>query len=187
MPRVVVAISWWIMFGIKMMSFGRQVGHEQYLAGVAFVAFCFAENNFIDAYSVDSQLWKCWAKFRGVHVRTGMHQMWDGESPSPGRPARKIVLFQACCVMFFAGLHKFVSYAFTWFDGGTISASLRPDNNARIPLLRDFVIAHNRIFLPPMASVSVIGELLSMMALLSPFYRHYVVGGWVLFHTGIVS
>ena len=38
-----------------------------------------------------------------------------------------------------------------------------------------------------MATVSVIGELLSMMGVLSPSYRHYVVGSWIMFHTGIVS
>ena len=125
LPRIVGAVSWWVMFGIKMISFCPQVGHEQYLAGVAFVAFCFAENNFVDEYSVDSYLWRAWARFRGVSTTgtrssTAIQQRWDGSSPSPGRAARKIVLFQACCVMFFAGVHKFASYGIIWWDGGTI-------------------------------------------------------------------
>mmetsp|Transcript_4649 Transcript_4649/g.10053 ORF Transcript_4649/g.10053 Transcript_4649/m.10053 type:complete len:774 (-) Transcript_4649:88-2409(-) len=189
LPRIVVAVTWWLMFGIKMISFGPQVGHEQYLAGVAFVAFCFAENNFVDEYSIDSYLWRTWTRLRGVpatSANTAQRRRWDGSSPSPGRAARKIVLFQACCVMFFAGVHKFASYSFTWLDGGTILASLHDGNNARIPLLRDFCREHSWFFLPPMAIVSVIGELLSMMGVFSPSYRHYIVGSWIIFHTGIM-
>ena len=110
---------------------------------------------------------------------------WDGISPSPGRAARKMVVFQASCVMFFAGIHKFSSYGVVWLDGGTILKSLHPGNDARIDMLRAFVAEHSGFFVAPMATVSVIGELSSVFAFLSSKYRHFIVLCWVKFHIGV--
>ena len=186
LSRIVAAVSFWTMFGIKMASFGPSVGHEQYLCGVAMIAFFFAESNLVDSWSIDSVICKMWAEMRGnSRPRAKLSTVgWDGVSPSPGRAARKIVLIQACLVMFFAGLHKFASYGLKWWDGGTIALSLHPGNNARIEPARDFVMQHMPIFLPPMASVSVIWELASIFAVFSQRWRPICVFGWVAFHSG---
>ena len=133
LPRIIAALCWWIMFGIKIISWGPSPGHEQYLPGVGLIALCFANNNLIDDWSIDSLLRKAWARAAGKqHLQHVHHTSWDGISPSPGRAARKIVLFQASCVMFFAGVNKFASYGLIWLDGGTILASLHPGNTIRI-------------------------------------------------------
>ena len=177
-PRIVAAFCWWIMFGIKMIGWGPSPGHEQYLAGVGLVALCFADGNFVDGWSVDYWLRRAWSKFTGNpdHLASQHPHAWDGISPSPGRAARKFVVFQASCVMFFAGIHKFASYGPIWLDGGTILKSLHPGNSARIEALRTFVVEHSGFFVAPMATVSVIGELASVFAFLSPKWRHIIVG-----------
>ena len=185
LPRVVAAICWWLMFGIKMISWGPSPGHEQYLVGVAMIALCFANNNLIDGWSIDSVLCRVWNGSAGKQSRLQHLAEWDGISPSSGRAARKLVLFQASCVMFFAGVNKFASYGLIWLDGKTILASLHPGNNARVEFLRAFVVEHSWFFVAPMATVSVIGELLSIFAFLSPSWRHIIVASWIQFHIGV--
>ena len=187
LPRIVAAFCWWTMFGIKMIGWGPSPGHEQYLAGVGLVALCFADGNCIDGWSVDYWLRWAWARFTGnpMSKQPQPHTSWDGISPSPGRAARKMVVFQASCVMFFAGIHKFSSYGVVWLDGGTILKSLHPGNDARIDMLRAFVAEHSGFFVAPMATVSVIGELSSVFAFLSSKYRHFIVLCWVKFHIGV--
>lgn len=185
LPRIVAATCWWLMFGIKMISWGPSPGHEQYLVGVGMIALCFANNNLIDGWSVDSVLYKAWARATGRRSGLPPHATWDGMSPSPGRAARKLVLFQAAMVMFFAGVNKFASYGLIWLDGGTILASLHPSNNARIEFLRAFVVEHSWFFVAPMATVSVIGELVSIFAFISPSWRHIIVASWIQFHIGV--
>ena len=180
---------------ISFLLISTSVGHEQYLCGVAMIAFCFADNNTIDSWSVDSVLCRIWSKMNGngrsptlfTKLCTKPAITWDRSSPSPGRAARKLVLVQASLVMFFAGLHKFASYGLKWWDGGTIALSLHPGNNARIEPARDFVMAHMSVFLPPMASVSVIWELASIFAVFSQRWRPVCIFGWVAFHSGCVK
>lgn len=187
LPRILAAFCWWTMFGIKMIGWGPSPGHEQYLAGVGLVALCFADSNLVDGWSVDYWLRRAWSWFTGNPIvqHQQPHTSWDGISPSPGRAARKMVVFQASCVMFFAGIHKFSSYGFVWLDGGTILKSLHPGNNARIDMLRAFVAEHSGFFVAPMATVSVIGEISSVFAFLSSKYRHFIVLCWVKFHIGV--
>ena len=186
LPRIVAAICWWLMFGIKMISWGPSPGHEQYLVGVAMIALCFAKNNLIDGWSIDSVLYRVWNGSAGKQSRLQPHAEWDGMSSSSGRAARKLVLLQASCVMFFAGVNKFASYGLIWLDGGTILASLHPGgNNAHVEFLRAFVVEHSWFFVAPMATVSVIGELMSIFAFLSPSWRHIIVASWIQFHIGV--
>ena len=58
LPRLLVCLSWWLLFGIQMSSWNGSVGHSLYVVGVAFCALLFTENNQVDAYSVDSLLYQ---------------------------------------------------------------------------------------------------------------------------------
>ena len=130
-PRIIVAISWWTMFGIHITTWGKSVGHGNNLAGVGMISLCFAENNFVDGWSVDALVWnwlcrKRWLRQSSDVMSTSPSFSRWKSGPSLGGGARKMVLMQAFIVMFCAGLHKLVSFGIPgWLDGSTITAQSR--------------------------------------------------------------
>mmetsp|Transcript_29998 Transcript_29998/g.87640 ORF Transcript_29998/g.87640 Transcript_29998/m.87640 type:complete len:784 (-) Transcript_29998:238-2589(-) len=186
MPRVVAAAIWVVMVALGHAWWGKPPGHSPNLPAVALISLCFAENNLVDRWSVDSLLARIYRRVTSGTCTGGKQKdspPWQRGDPSVGGGARKLILVQAVLVMFFAGVHKTATWGIKWLSGSTIGYSIRTQRT-RWRWLKKVVL--QLPFLPTvMATSSVVGELFSVAALISPRWRPYVVLSWAMFHLGI--
>jgi hypothetical protein len=195
LPRIACAISFWLMFSIKSAKFTGQTSHGQYVTGYALVALCFAEDNLIDVFSIDSLLVLCYQRFRqrrrtnsnensnsGNNLTTRTPSSTTNRHPSTGGAAKKFILFVSVVSFFFAGLHKFASHGFAWMDGQTIYKCLLTERG-RSKVLHDLFVDYP-ILSVPLAITSVVGEMASIAVMWQSWYRPYGILTFYMFHIG---
>jgi hypothetical protein len=190
LPRFMVAISFWLLFGIRNAQFMGESSHSHYLAGMAMTALCFAENNLLDAWSLDY-----WVHRRNYSVQ-GQPQphrqvTWPqfttntNQGPSAGGAARKFVLFIAVCSIFFAGMHKLSTWGFRWMDGETLYVCL-DEEHYHWKFAHDIFYNH-RFLVTLLAIATIIGEIGAFAVLLYPWWRPYGIASFYAFHIGVFA
>jgi hypothetical protein len=169
-------------------------------------ALCFAENNLIDNWSVDSILYKIYRRKHGKrsHIiglpaevslsslnRKQKQQMqhpskppyYVPSGPSSGSAARKFVLYMSVCSIFFAGMHKFSTWGFKWMDGQTLFWCINHEHNHWEALNRFF---RNNPPLSVLLSIAtIVGEVGAFAVLVYPKWRPYGILTFYGFHIGV--
>ncbi|KAG7374618.1 hypothetical protein IV203_013713 [Nitzschia inconspicua] len=189
-PRCMVAISFWMLFGIRNSRFVGESSHSHYLAGMAMVALCFAENNLIDAWSVDYWIYRCYLRMKGQQQSYPTPESLRITSalkvgPSAGGAARKYVLFMSVCSIFFAGMHKFSTWGFKWMDGETLYDCLESEHS-HWEFVHD-IFVNNRSLITLLAIGTIIGEIGAFAVLFFPGWRPYGIASFYAFHIGVFA
>jgi hypothetical protein len=189
-PRYMVAISFWWLFGIRNAQFVGESSHSHYLAGMAMTVLCFAENNMVDACSLDFWLHKWYCGVRGQpqprqQVARPQSATQLNGGPSAGGAARKFVLFMAVCSIFFAGMHKFSTWGFRWMDGEALYKCL-DEEDFHWEFAHDIFYNH-RFLVTLLAIATIVGEIGAFAVLLYPWWRPYGIASFYAFHIGVFA
>jgi hypothetical protein len=203
-PRYATAIAFWILFGIRNARFVGESSHSHYLAGMAMTALCFAENNLIDNWSIDSLLHKIYKRncekrrhnigvpevplsLNGQQQRQPQHPSkttcYVPYGPSAGSAARKFVLYMSVCSIFFAGMHKFSTWGFKWMDGQTLFWCINHEHSHWKALNRFF--RHHPPLSVLLSIATVVGEIGAFAVLVYPKWRPYGILTFYGFHIGV--
>jgi hypothetical protein len=184
-PRFMVCVSFWMLFGLRNAFFVGESSHSHYLAGMAMTALCFAENNLIDRWSLDWWIVKAFGRFRNKHNNEQQQQppIRSSGGPSAGSAARKFVLYMAVCSIYFAGMHKFSTWGFKWMDGTAIWKCL-DEEHSHNKYLHD-IFYENKWLTTMLSIATIIGEIGAFAVLIYPWWRPYGIASFYSFHIGV--
>jgi hypothetical protein len=192
LPRYMVALSFWWLFGIRNAQFVGESSHSHYLAGMAMTALCFAENNLVDTWSVDHWIMKWYYEmqqqqqhqYSRILAITERYRSSD-VGPSAGGAARKFVLYMSVCSIFFAGMHKFSTWGFKWMDGEALYSCLASEHS-HWEFAHD-IFYDNRFLVTLLAIATIIGEIGAFAVLLYPWWRPFGIASFYAFHIGVFA
>lgn len=147
--------------------------HSCHLALYSLFALCFCVSD--DKWTADYHIRKKWAHWMAIDrnslLRTGF--------------ARKLVLIFAVYCLFSAGVSKMLNGGLGWLDGSSLHFYISESAPAaRIKWLSEFVLKHSLIC-ALLASITIVFELGSILALVSRTFRIWVFSIAILFHLGI--
>jgi hypothetical protein len=187
-PRILTAITYWIMLLIKQSMWSSGNSHSSLLGAFAFVVLCFAENNLIDKWSIDSCLVSIYRKVWPV----AEHKSSSGQrreqyvihGAAAGGASRKFVMCVTTVAFFFAGLHKVAEVPWLgWLDGRTLERAVRTQTG-HWQWLHSFFLEHPFLF-KPLAVITIVGEVGVVAIDLSKWWRPFGIATLYMFHIGV--
>jgi hypothetical protein len=186
-PRIITSITYWIMLFMKQSTWRSRNTHSTLLGAYAFASLCFAENNLIDKWSIDSwllaihrQLWPTIQTSRPQDVIT----IHAGQKASAGGAARKFVMGMTVVAFFLAGIHKVSEVNWLgWLDGRTLKYAVR-QQSGHWEWLHNFVKKHDFLCIP-LAVSTVVGEVGIVAIVMSKWWRPFGIATLYMFHIGV--
>jgi hypothetical protein len=188
-PRILTAVTYWIMLMMKQSTWRSQNTHSTLLGAFAFVSLCFAENNLIDQWSIDSWLMHVHRQNWPQQPSRNRQQPYilptaTGGKASAGGAARKFVMGIAAVAFFFAGIHKVAEVSWLgWLDGRTLKDAIREQSGHWYWL--NHIFTEYDFLCVPLAVITIVGEVGVVAILLSKWWRPFGIATLYMFHIGV--
>ena len=184
-PRVLAAFTFCFLKCMNQTAWNGGGVHSTLLGCYAFVALCFAENNLVDRWSLDSLLL---SMYQGVGPSgpscIPRKSVFIVNGASAGGAARKFIMCVVVVSFFFAGTHKLSEAAWPgWLAGGALRHAINRQNG-HWPWLHNLV-ADNDWLCIPLAFATVIGEIGAIAILIWKRWRPFGIASFFLFHIGV--